>query len=179
MHVSAAALRISGKDRERRGPHLSGTAAAPPRQQSSGETRAASPLPTYLSPFPCAQGGSAVAGGITPLILLTTAALFAQLELNQCLIFYWTAPSTNQCVESCGGDWRTRWRLNVGICCSICRLRRKLTSCLTLNSLLAPSVLADIVAPYVYACWQICWKVRNERSARMSAGPIDGSDAMA
>jgi hypothetical protein len=37
---------------------------------------------------------------------------------------------------------------------------------------LGGSVLADIVAPYVYACWQIRWKVRNMRSTLMSAGPM-------
>jgi hypothetical protein len=39
-------------------------------------------------------------------------------------------------------------------------------------------VLADIVAPYVYACWQICWKVRNEE-VRSDERGADGSDAMA
>jgi hypothetical protein len=39
------------------------------------------------------------------------------------------------------------------------------------------SVLADIAAPYVYACWQIRWKVRNEE-VRSDEREADGSDAM-
>jgi hypothetical protein len=42
---------------------------------------------------------------------------------------------------------------------------------------LGGSVLADIVAPYVYACWQIRWKVRNEE-VRSDEREADGSDAM-
>ena len=38
--------------------------------------------------------------------------------------------------------------------------------------------LADIVAPYVYACWQLRWKVRNEE-VRSDERGADGSDAMA
>lgn len=40
------------------------------------------------------------------------------------------------------------------------------------------SILADIVAPFVYACWQIRWKVRNE-VVRSDERGADGSDAMA
>jgi hypothetical protein len=43
---------------------------------------------------------------------------------------------------------------------------------------LGGSVLADIVAPYVFACWQIHWKVRNEE-VRSDERGADGSDAMA
>jgi hypothetical protein len=43
---------------------------------------------------------------------------------------------------------------------------------------LGGSVLADIVAPYVYACWQIRWNVRNEE-VRSDERGADGSDAMA
>jgi hypothetical protein len=42
---------------------------------------------------------------------------------------------------------------------------------------LGGSVLADIVAPYVYACWQIRWKVRNEE-VRSNEREADGSNAM-
>jgi hypothetical protein len=35
-----------------------------------------------------------------------------------------------------------------------------------------------IVAPYVYACWQIRWKVRNEE-VRSDERGADGSDAVA
>jgi hypothetical protein len=38
--------------------------------------------------------------------------------------------------------------------------------------------LADIVAPYVYACWQIRCKVRNEEVHSDERG-ADSSDAMA
>jgi hypothetical protein len=40
------------------------------------------------------------------------------------------------------------------------------------------AALADIVAPYVYACWQLRWKVRNEE-VRSDERGADGSDAMA
>ena len=40
------------------------------------------------------------------------------------------------------------------------------------------STVADVVAPFVYACWQLRWKVRNEESRSDERG-ADGSDAMA
>jgi hypothetical protein len=43
---------------------------------------------------------------------------------------------------------------------------------------LGGSVLADIVAPYVYACWQICWKVRSKKVCFDERGAA-GSDTMA
>jgi hypothetical protein len=43
---------------------------------------------------------------------------------------------------------------------------------------LGGSVLPGLVAPYVYACWQVRWKVRNEE-VRSNERGADGSDAMA
>jgi hypothetical protein len=43
---------------------------------------------------------------------------------------------------------------------------------------LGGSVLADIVAPYVYACWQIRWKVGNEEVRSDDEREADGSGAM-
>jgi len=40
------------------------------------------------------------------------------------------------------------------------------------------SVIADIIAPYVYACWQLRWKARNEMIRSDERG-ADGSDARA
>ena len=44
-------------------------------------------------------------------------------------------------------------------------------------SFIGASTVADLIAPFVYACWQLRWKVRNQdRSDERGA---DGSDAMA
>jgi hypothetical protein len=40
------------------------------------------------------------------------------------------------------------------------------------------STVADVIAPFVHACWQLRWKVRNEESRSDERG-ADGSDAMA
>jgi len=40
------------------------------------------------------------------------------------------------------------------------------------------SVIEDIIAPYVYACWQLRWKVRND-VIRFDERGADGSDARA
>lgn len=40
------------------------------------------------------------------------------------------------------------------------------------------SVIEDIIAPYVYACWQLRWKVRND-VIRSDERGADGSDARA
>ena len=40
------------------------------------------------------------------------------------------------------------------------------------------STVADVIAPFVYACWQLRWKVWNEESRSDERG-ADGSDAMA
>lgn len=43
---------------------------------------------------------------------------------------------------------------------------------------LGGSHVASVVAPFVYACWQLRWKVRNEEVRSHERG-ADGSDAMA
>jgi hypothetical protein len=43
---------------------------------------------------------------------------------------------------------------------------------------LVGSDVAAIVAPFVYDCWQLRWKVRNEEVRSIERG-ADGSDAMA
>ena len=46
------------------------------------------------------------------------------------------------------------------------------------NDFLGGSHVASVVAPFVYACWQLRWKVRNEEVRSHERG-ADGSDAMA
>ena len=130
-----------------------------------------------LSPLLASQGSSAVAGGTTLMILLIFAALSVHLLKSRHLTFCWSVPKYDLLRRKM---WR---RLEAAMAPGPWNALRQMPNSIMAVKLLdcdyvGGSNVADVIAPFVYACWQLRWKVRNEESRSDERG-ADGSDAMA